>query len=233
MSSRAYRDVRMSNSLSLGHLSKTLPQRTVRIAHCRNLIVDAVSADAEVDYVLLADFDGVNSTVTRAGIESAWRSEIPWEAVTANQRGPYYDIWALRHPFWSPNDCWEAARELTPLFGVALARRMAVSSRQVRLREDAGLVEVDSAFGGLGLYCRTAFVAGRYRGLDETGAEICEHVPFHNDLRAKGHRLFINPALLNSAQAEHHSGAVGRTHRLVRRIETAALQVTRGFRKRP
>ena len=34
-----------------------------------------------------------------------------WAVMTANVKGRYYDIWALREDNWSPNDCWLAAKE--------------------------------------------------------------------------------------------------------------------------
>lgn len=44
-----------------------------------------------------------------------------------------------------------------------------------------------SAFGGLCLYRREAFLAGRYEGGD------CEHVAFHRSMRQAGYQLFLNP----------------------------------------
>jgi hypothetical protein len=63
------------------------------------------------------------------------------------------------------------------------------------------MIEVDSAFGGLGIYKRDALLAGRYIGLDDAGNEACEHIYFHTNLRKAGYRIFINCALVNSA---HH-----------------------------
>jgi hypothetical protein len=44
-----------------------------------------------------------------------------------------------------------------------------------------------SAFGGLCLYTRYAFLAGRYEGGD------CEHVAFHRTMRQAGYQLYLNP----------------------------------------
>ncbi len=214
-------------TISLGALRHAMPLRTERIAHSRNRIVEEVQSAryADVDYVILADFDGVNRTVTRVGLESAWSAPEPWDVVTANQTGPYYDIWALRHPHWCPGDCWASVRALTPVIGRRAARRLAVHARQVRLPVDAGLIEVDSAFGGLGIYSRSAFVSGRYVGVDTEGNEICEHVSFHADLRAAGFRIFINPSLQNQTQRAHLGGA-GSTASAVRRVLARKLGIT-------
>ena len=61
------------------------------------------------------------------------------------------------------------------------------------------MIEVDSAFGGLGIYTHEAFLACRYAGTDNQagGIDVADHIPFHRDLRTKGFRIFINPALIN------------------------------------
>lgn len=194
--------------LALGSLRHRMKERTERIAHCRNRIVDELSrndAYCDVDYVVVADLDGVNLSLMKAALEHPWQSAAPWDAVMANQEGPYYDVWALRHAEWSPNDCWRAFAVLRPLFGEEAAFAAAVTARQMKLPPTAEPVEVESAFGGLGIYTRSAFLAGRYRGRDDDGQPVCEHVPFHRDLRVRGYRLFIDPALLNSVQHEHLS----------------------------
>lgn len=208
---------------SAGTLRTHMKSRTERIAFCRNLLRETVERDgAGYDYVLVADLDGVNDTVTAAGLESCWQVREPWDVLTANQDGPYYDIWALRHPVWSPGDCWRDFAQLRPLFGDGPAREMAVHARQAVLPSDVAPVEVDSAFGGLALYRREAFLAGTYRGVEDDGTEICEHVGFHRDLRAKGYRIFINPRLLNSSPLEH-TARPSRWAR-VRRAARARLQ---------
>lgn len=192
-------------AICLGNLRREIPSRTQRLAHCRNQLVEEVQSDhcRDVDFVLVADLDGVNGAVTQVGVESAWKSHQPWDVVTANQDGSYYDVWALRHPIWCPGDCWREYRQLRTLFGDEAAHQLAVGSRQMRLPPSAGFVEVESAFGGLGIYKRQAFIAGEYIGIDEQGEETCEHVSFHADLRQRDFRIFINAALINSSQREH------------------------------
>ncbi len=206
--------------LSLGRLAERMPLRTERLAHCRNVLREEAAGARyrDADYVVLADLDGVNRRLRRAALESPWASDAPWDVATANQPGRYYDVWALRHPVWSPDDCWQAAARLEPVFGRRAARRFAVRARQMRLPPGAAPVEVESAFGGLAVYRRAAFLEGRYRGLDAEGREICEHVPFHADLRAAGRRIFIVPAMLNATQGEHLGGLPGALVRLRRAL---------------
>ena len=188
--------------ISVGELSKKLSKRTDRIAFCRNLIIDAVENDPkyqEVDFIAMADMDGMNGLVTREKIAQCWEVDEPWDVITANQLGEYYDVWALSHPYWNPMDCWEQKHKLENILGDKVAQNIAVGCKQSAIDPRADLIEVDSAFGGLGIYTREAFLAGRYAGTDNQagGIDVADHIPFHRDLRKKGYRIFINPALIN------------------------------------
>lgn len=192
--------------ISLGQLEPSLPQRTARLAHCRNAYIEAVRTDPryrDVDYVLVSDLDGMNGLLDSAALHSCFQVQEAWDVLTANQGGPYYDIWALRHPDWSPDDCLRLLSRLEPLFGHEAARDIAVYSRQVRIPRTSPPIAVQSAFGGLALYTREALLSGGYEGLDADGFEVCEHVPHHARIRAAGHRIFINPQLVNTAWTIH------------------------------
>ena len=184
----------------LGTLRDRIPLRTERLAFCRNSSLNEIKHAEryrDVDYVLVVDLDGLTGLLTAAGIASCWDRD-DWDVCTANQRGPYYDIWTLRHPFWSPNDCWQQYRVMTAL-GIAKseAESSAVYSRMVTIPEDAAWIEVESAFGGLAIYRREAIVRGAYHGLSSDGEEVSDHIALHRELRALGFRVFINPRLVN------------------------------------
>ncbi len=192
--------------ISLGTLKITLPLRTQRIAHCRNEYVKEIrkiDAYKAVDYVIVSDFDGLNTHITSQAIDSCWK-RVDWDMCAANQRGPYYDIWALRHKNWSPNDCWAQYKFLN-IYEPNTEKNIysSVYSRMITLPTDRAWIEVDSAFGGLAIYKKELFDIAEYIGLDENGEEFCEHVPFHNKLKQNGAKLFINPQLINAEYTEH------------------------------
>lgn len=220
----ASRDASFSH-VSLGNLRDRIPLRTERIAFCRNAYLDLLRTDASysaADFVVVADLDGVNSLLTEEAIASCWRRD-DWDVCAANQRGRYYDIWALRHAEWSPNDCWAQYRFLTA-HGVSHAKAWSacVRSRMLRIPRESQWIEVDSAFGGLAIYRRGALQHGRYAGSDPLGAECCEHVALHAALRVQGCRIFVNPALINGESPDH-------THSMVieRRVARAIGRVMR------
>lgn len=192
--------------ISFGNLRDIHPKRTQRIAYCRNQYLRLIASDkkfSSVDFVVVADLDGVNSKLSPDAVKSCWVRD-DWDVCTANQAGPYYDIWALRHPLWSPNDCWEQVRFLKKMSVSSFnSIYLSVYSRMIRIDRSAPWIEVDSAFGGLAIYKKSFVVSSDYVGLNDGEDEICEHVCFHRKIRELGGRIFINPALINAGQVEH------------------------------
>ncbi len=197
--------------VSLGRLADRLPLRTERLAFCRNIYLDILKNELshlEFSHIVVADLDGVNNLLTRRAVESCFLRN-DWSAVFTNQLGPYYDIWALRHAAWSPNDCWTEYRLLIRC-GVSrpVALQKSVYSRMITIPPDSEWISVNSAFGGLGIYKRDSLLRCRYRGLDQENMEICEHVSVNMDLSAEG-GLYINPAFINSGVNSHSAPALG------------------------
>lgn len=178
-------------------VSKDEYRRTARIASARNQVLEKVREEyPDIDYVVMADLDGVNRNLTAKAVRSCWELS-NWDVLCANQPLRYYDIWALRSKGWVESDCWTEFEALKEKYSIKKSRSMAVTSKMRSIRRTSDPIPVQSAFGGLAIYTREAFIAGSYRGLDSAGNEICEHVPFHSDLTTKGYKLYINPRLVN------------------------------------
>lgn len=193
--------------VSMGALSERMPLRTERIAFARNAGVDGFRTRAEfakADFMAVADFDEINLGLTRAAVESSFVRE-DWAAVFANQSRHYYDVWALRHPQWSPDDCWGAHQALVAQgIPAATAWKLVVTSRQIHLPSTAPWIEVQSAFGGFGIYRRRWLGEAHYVGSTSAeGQHTCEHVAFHASMLTDGARLFINPGMINAGWTEH------------------------------
>lgn len=216
---------------SLGAVAERIPARTERIAACRNRYLDELRHDpqyAAIDYVMVADLDGVNNDLRREPVATCWASTVPWDVVAANQSDAYYDIWALRHADWCPVDCHDQYSRLRRLFDHPRALSIAIHSRMARLNPRGEWIEVDSAFGGLAIYRRDALLAGHYSGVEQ-GRAVCEHVPLHAELRAAGYRIFINPALINAHRTDH-SARIRLRVRLRREIEAFGKRVRERLR---
>lgn len=195
------------NFVTLDASPETGISRTVALAEARNRYVEEVAQNPEfqsIGHIVVSDFNNLNRKLTRTAVDSCFTVENDWDVCCANQSGPYYDIWALRHPLWSPNDCWEAHgffRKYTLIPETALFK--SVNSRMIRIKPRSEWIEVDSAFGGLAVYKRATFVKGVYEGITTTNQPICEHVPFNLSLKAQGAKIFINPKLINFHKTDH------------------------------
>jgi len=192
--------------VSLGCLKTKYPKRTQRLAYCRNYYLDYINYNSEnekIDYVVVADLDGVNDGISSNAIESCW-NRIDWDVCTANQHGPYYDVWTLRHSTWSPNDCSNQFNFLRSK-GVNLFRSSLYSlySRMIVLSPSENWIEVDSSFGGFAIYKKKILLNTKYVGLNDEGEEISDHVSVNKQIRSAGGRIFINPTLINSGVVEH------------------------------
>lgn len=219
--------------LSLGRLRDRLPSRTARIAHCRNTYLEEIRSRPEysdLDYVVVADLDGVCDAISAPAIASCFTRE-DWAVCTANQAGPYYDLYALRHRLWCPGDWWEQY-EFARSLGLshAAAEDCSRYPRMITIPASADWIEVESAFGGLAVY-RSACIldtTARYLGEDGQGNGICEHVPFHQHLRALGYKVCVNPQLINAGYTEHSRVLLG-WRRLAHHISSALAIVVRRF----
>ncbi len=220
--------------LSLGTLRSSMPLRTERLAHCRNAYRRELLENAAyqgVEYIAVVDLDGMTGLLSREAVDRCW-SRSDWDVVTANQKGPYYDIWALRHELWSPND-WAEQFKFLRARGVAEESAYAASllCRMVTIPPDAGWIEVDSAFGGLAIYRQSWFARSEYVGLSATGGEVCEHVPFHLRMRQQGARILINPGLINVGSTEY-AAELTRSAKVTRRLKAIARLVRDYVRQR-
>ncbi len=191
---------------SLGTLRENIPARTERMAYVRNEYLRELNENPlfkDVEYVVVCDFNNLNSELNYAAIDSSFH-RADWDACFANPRGPYYDIWALRHELWSPNDCWKQL-EFMRKYKVfpEKALNAAVHSRMITIPSSNEWIQVKSAFGGLGIYKAKVLRNLHYRGIELDGSAICEHVPLNLAIDALGGKLFINPALINCGYVDH------------------------------
>lgn len=165
-----------------------LTAREHRIAHARNQLIE-YAFRLKVKYLVQVDLDDVNARVDILGFRHVLQSK-GWDVATANQRGWYYDRFALRTPQrdgWGGRDRRDALKAWG--LGDELCNRIPV--------EHAPLV-VQSAFGGLGIYRVSKIGACRYATQREKCAD-CEHVCFHRCMRDVNHAIVtIQPRMVNS-----------------------------------
>lgn len=184
---------------TMGNLAERHPGRSDRIAVARNRGLSVAKQEFFCDYYIFADLDGLNNSVSLEGILSCFKYT-GWSAMLANQYGRYYDIWALRHPVWCPGDCWQDYHKLKLALGERLARWVAVGSKQIHIPSTCRPIEVESAFGGFGIYRAEAVRDAAWCGHTIDGIQVCEWVNFNRSVVGP---IVINPMLRNSSPFEH------------------------------
>jgi hypothetical protein len=186
---------------SLGKLDRPDLTRAERLAIARNRYVREVKKKkySDVSVVAVADFNSLSNLINEDAILSCWNQQ-GWSGCTANQDGRYYDIWALRHPLWSPSDCWKQLEFLKKYsqFPEA-ALYVAVNSKMIKIPQTDAWIEA--------LYDSEVFKFANYSGLDESGTETCEHVHFNRIIRRNEGAIYINPRLVNTTKTDHSSRA--------------------------
>lgn len=205
--------------IRLDGLACDFPERVERICVARNSVLGHLNNSNEFTIVL--DLDGPNTCLDPVKVMRMAQRSIPhWDAVFANSRPAYYDIYALRCKGWCNEDIWKTFQNTRkPLLNRRRWRqnllKKLVYDRQFDIPTYHPLIPVDSAFCGAGLYKTQALIGLRYSCLDSAGRLICEHVMLHQQMRARGANLFIDPAFKTNAPTEHlgeGSGALFTLH---------------------
>lgn len=191
---------------SLGHLREKIISRTERIAYCRNIYLEHFRATpGKYSHLIVVDLDDINKRLNVDKISRALNlaQDAP---ILACQKGPYYDVWALRHAVIAREDCYVQFNGLMKFgFSAASAHYIAILSKMRRFDKRNDLLEVESAFGGFGMYpAKCISESSQYFGRTDDGIDVCEHVSFSKSIRDKGHKIFIDPQLINSGFTAHY-----------------------------
>jgi FkbM family methyltransferase len=187
--------------ISLEGLDQQAPHRTTRIAACRNAYMEAIRGSpalAKMDHLVVLDADEVNELSVDPQAFARARDWLEGAedraAAFCNSYPIYYDIYALRHPTWCPDDYQADMRRARGSLDKEEARRLYCYDRQIPLPRTGEPIEVESAFGGLGIYRLRHALGASYVGVGADGGQVCEHVAFNRAVGQKG-RLFILPWL--------------------------------------
>lgn len=164
------------------------PERTIRLAKCRTRCQDWVRKHAaDAGYVMVLDTDPHGGFSVDGVLNSlGWFCEMLGESFHRREPGAMashslfareeaggygvaaYDAWAARLNWWEDRRDHNWFHMLMPPVG-------------------SDPIPMNSAFGGLCLYRRDAYLAGVYEGGD------CEHVAHHKAMQKAGYQLFLNP----------------------------------------
>jgi len=183
----------------LGQLQQTINSRTDRIALARNTYLDLVRSNYS-DWDLLCMFDADDRSVHKINEENFLDNfnYNDWDMICANQENKYYDLWALRHDYWMPTDLIRMMTIDRPNFiSYNDAGNMFSHSRRIHIPKNAGLIKVDSAFGGMAMVKIPSIKNAKCIGHYQDGFPCCEWVPFCKTLNNGEAKIYINSKFIN------------------------------------
>lgn len=195
-------------------------QRGLRLEFARNAYWEFLKSTTKLhdyDLMIVMDMDDANTfTIDKNSFSSALNflyTDDLNAAVFANQIGTYYDMWTLRHPTLCNADCWEEIFDyvIKHQCSDGDAFNATFNNKIFSINKDNQPIEVDSAFGGLGIYklayvlknknpylgSKTKLINNSLDGPRFCKFEVCEHVHFNLGILNEGGKLFIFPALIN------------------------------------
>lgn len=188
--------------ISLGNLSDKYPSRLIRISIARNIGIEYAEQNGILDthdYYIQMCMDVANiQEVPLENYLSCFKyDDSSWAGMTANQI-QYYDIWTLRCKGWVDDDCWYKVQTRPAYMSRDEACDIYVGSKFIKIPEQYGLIEVDSAHGGFSIF-KSEFVKGcRYKGYNEdTMFETSDIVSFCYGVKKNGGKIFINSEMIN------------------------------------
>lgn len=159
-------------------------ERVAKMATIRNLYLDEIQSYENIDYVILADLD-VEGGWSYEGMLSSFGCS-GWSAMTSNgirlrneiDKGfLFFDTWTFRELGVDKFDGY-----------------LKYESLHFKKGEDP--IEVNSNFGGFGIYKHEDIMSCEYRPYSQTEDVCCEHVSLHEQIRSNGGKVFINPSLI-------------------------------------
>jgi len=183
-----------------GNLSRNMVIRPVRIAYCRNNLLDEIRntglfRQPKRTFYMVVDPD-INKRLDQPNFLSNFDYSLDeWGVMTASRYASYYDIWALRNDVIN-YDCWQIQDNY--LVGIATFGKTFfthIAAHMKPIPSNHSLIPMDSAFGGAAIYQIKYLNGCRYSGYESF--EICEHVPFNLCVTKNKGRIFINPKFQN------------------------------------
>ncbi len=210
---------------TLGKLESQIPNRIERLVHCRNKYVEELRFDSvlrEADLVLVVDFDIRNSALNLESLFNfIYTTEIKWDAICCNQKGRYFDIYALRAENWNSEDCFQQAHEYSHQMSNEKAKEKAIWQKMKWINRKESPIFVESAFGGMTIYRKEVFNKYDYSSDSILNLKESEHVLLHKKLRQGGGTIIILPEFTNFRWNPHNLASF----RIFRRIDKLSRQV--------
>lgn len=192
--------------ISLGDLSNKYPNRIERLAFCRNHYLEYFRNNCrKYTYIMVVDFDGIVNNLYNSKMLDIFKRlqdlGVVWSAIFPNQIPFYYDIYALRCNNWVNDNAWGSVYS-GEISNRGTSKWLNIYSKMYMLPTNLDYIEVQSAFGGIGIYRASSIkLESTYGFYQENNFDVCEHVGFN--LGIEGKKFIITNWISSVGKNEH------------------------------
>jgi len=191
---------------SENNLEEKLSNRVERIAYCRNLLIKEIeNKEISYDFYIPLDLDvelfSQISTDDFLKILTRVQKDNDIDALFPFSVPFYYDLAALRAYGWLEEDVWIKFNKLAKKLkvGKIFLRILLIFNKQIKQPRNKKLIQVESAFGGIGLYKLKDEISSLHKyGLTDK-AVSADHIAFNSSFNKK----YIDPNWTVKAPHEH------------------------------
>lgn len=175
---------------SVDNLDKKYIYRTEKISHCRNILLEKIKQnymskellyiplDLDIDIFKYIDEDNFFNLIKKFEENDDVNVLFPYGYPY------YYDIHALRAPGWNMKSPWEVVKSVNKylVIGKIISRYLFVYKKQKKYKAQKKLINVESAFGGIGIYkvYNNELEYATYSIDINLGNNSCEHTAFNS-----------------------------------------------------
>lgn len=192
--------------ISLGDLNKKYPNRIERLTYCRIHYLNYFKDNSKkYSFMMVVDFDGIVNNLYNTKVLDIFKRlqdlKVVWSAIFPNQIPFYYDIYALRCNNWVNDNAWGSvySGEISNRW---TSKWLNIYSKMYMLPTKLGYVEVQSAFGGIGIYRASSItIESTYGYYQENNFDVCEHVRFN--LGIEGKKFIVTDWISSVGKNEH------------------------------
>tara|TARA_B100000965_G_scaffold350111_1_gene323775 strand:- start:519 stop:1391 length:873 start_codon:yes stop_codon:yes gene_type:complete len=173
----------------LDGLDTKLTNRIERITYCRNFLLEKLtsfqSQEAECLYISIDfDLDLFSKTPKEKFFQilNKLRNQKDLTAVFPNNVPYYYDVHALRKDKWNSIDSWKKYNQISKYIPVGkfFLKYFLIYKKQIKINTNREFINVDSAFGGIGIYKMTKSEFSNIKYESDKLFEKCEHINFNS-----------------------------------------------------
>jgi len=186
---KKFADKNYITNYCLDGLDKKLTNRIERITYCRNFLLEKLTSfqPKKVEHCLYVSIDFDLDLFSKTPKEEFFKilnkliNQKDLTALFPNNVPYYYDVHALRKDKWNTTDSWKKYNQISKYMPVGkfFLKYFLIYKKQIKINTNQEFINVDSAFGGIGIY-KIRKIEPYIKYKSDEFFEKCEHINFNS-----------------------------------------------------